>query len=628
MEMIPTLLPMPVDFKSNQGMCDLGQKHLILLECDPPHAILSSALRLQAAFDFHLQTLFQLYAGKTPQLEQVGITLRMEQSLPLQPQGYYLQISPSGILIEAHQAEGIFYACCTLIQLVEYYASHQDNSQQLPLGCLPCLEIRDWPNFQHRGVMLDVSRDKVPTMQTMFDLVDMLSSWKINQLQLYTEHTFAYQMHPEVWAGASPFTGEEILKLDAYCRERFVELVPNQNSFGHMEHWLNHPQYLHLAEAPHGFDFPWGHSETPFSLCPLDPHSLAFLQGLYNELLPHFSSRQFNVGCDETFDLGQGRSMAECERLGTDRVYLDFLLKLHHDVTRRGYRMQFWGDMIISQPELLKELPGDVVALEWGYEADHPFAEHGGKLAQAGISFYVCPGTSAWNSLAGRTDNCLANLANAAQNGLKTGAEGYLITDWGDNGHWQVLPVSFLGFAVGAAYAWSLPANRDLHIPEALSLFAFTDRFAKMGSMFYQLGNIYRRLELEPPNVSILFTVLQKPMPEWREYWQPDTAVQLFRNTLDYLDQIVSHNQRFSTQQSDDELIKRELELTQQLLRHACLRALHAFGSPEFTPRFLLQHLEDIITEYRSIWLLRNRPGGLSDSLAYFEIAKKEYQES
>ena len=54
--------------------------------------------------------------------------------------------------------------------------------------------------------MLDISRDKVPTMPTLFALVDRLAEWKINQLQLYIEHTFAYRGHEEVWRNADPMT--------------------------------------------------------------------------------------------------------------------------------------------------------------------------------------------------------------------------------------------------------------------------------------------------------------------------------------------------------------------------------------------------------------------------------------
>ena len=81
---------------------------------------------------------------------------------------------------------------------------------------------------------------------------------------------------------------------------------------------------------------------------------------------------------------------------------------------------------------------------------NHPFDEHGAQFAQAGLPFYVCPGTSSWNSIGGRTDNALGNLRSAAENGLKHGASGYLNTDWGDNGHWQSLPISESGLCAWA----------------------------------------------------------------------------------------------------------------------------------------------------------------------------------
>ncbi len=297
------------------------------------------------------------------------------------------------------------------------------------------------PTFPVRGVMLDISRNKVPSMATLYSLVDLLAGLKINHLQLYTEHTFAYSAHREVWADASPMTAEEVLLLDSYCRERFIELAPNQNSFGHLQGWLRLPRYRELAECPGGFEWPWGgRSEEPFSLDPSNPGSLRLLEGLFDELLPNFTSRLFNVGCDETFDLGQGKSRQLCGRMGKGRVYLDFLRKIHKLVSVRGRTMLYWGDIIMEHPELVHELPDDAVALEWGYEANHPFDEHGAKLGASGVPWWVCPGTSSWNSFAGRTENCLGNLRSAARSGMAHGATGFLNTDWGDNGHWQFLP--------------------------------------------------------------------------------------------------------------------------------------------------------------------------------------------
>jgi hypothetical protein len=140
------------------------------------------------------------------------------------------------------------------------------------------------PDLKIRGFMLDISRNKVPTLKTAIALVDLLASFKYNQLQLYIEHTFAYQHHREVWDKADPFTGTEILLLDAHCRKRFIDLVPNQSSCGHLHKFLMHKRYEALAECPEGVDFgvrPSGSRDAPFSLCPTDPRSLDFVSGLY-----------------------------------------------------------------------------------------------------------------------------------------------------------------------------------------------------------------------------------------------------------------------------------------------------------------------------------------------------------
>ncbi len=623
---MPCLLPAPRSLLLTGGMCNLADLGIIWLQAEHPQLLLSSAERLQSAILLVFTSGPQIYAGQISELDAGSIILRMVTNSQMMPQGYHLQVTPRTILIEASTEAGIFYACCTLIQLIQLYTRQPLYDLEVPPGALPCLEITDWPDYPNRGVMLDISRDKVPSMETILNLTEMLASWKINQLQLYTEHTFAYQQHPQVWAEASPFTGEEIMRLDDFCRARYIELVPNQNSFGHLEHWLRLPHYKPLAEAPDGFDFPWGHQDGPFSLCPLDEGSLDLLSGLYDELLPHFTSLQFNIGCDETFDLGQGRSKAECERLGTGRVYLDFLLKIHELVEKHGHRMQFWGDIIMAHPELVPELPKDCLALEWGYEADHPFDEHGAKFAQAGLPFYVCPGTSSWNSIAGRTDNSLGNLANAAQNGLKYGASGYLVTDWGDNGHWQTLPVSYLGFAAGAAYSWCFEANQRLDTPQALDLYAFQDTGAAMGKLAYDLGNVYRQVGIEPPNSSALFIVLQHPVEEWKAYMDTDTAIRAFRKAQGAIDQANHGLSQCTPQAGDRQVLLREFKQTIALLNHACMRALFIYRSGNYTAKSLSNDLDAIVEEFRQVWLLRDRPGGLEDSLSYFSKTQNTYQ--
>ncbi len=609
------LLPTPRHLTWLEGNFTFTDGRLVLLDSRQAQAVRFAGLRFCAAAQEHLGVDWEVIASSAVPAGQVGLTLAIMPEAVAQPEGYRLRVAPEGITVYGRDAAGVFYGVCTLIQLV----------QQTAGGALPCLDIADWPDFPARGVMLDVSRDKVPMLETLFALVDRLASWKVNQVQLYTEHTFAYRQHPEVWEHASPLTGAEILALDAYCRERFVELVPNQNSFGHMKPWLIHERYAHLAETHGEIKTPWG-SYTfpgPFSLAPEHPGSLELIRSLYDELLPHFTSRQINVGCDETIDLGQGASKAACEARGEGRVYLDFLLKIYQDVTRRGYTMQFWGDIITQHPDLVSQLPRDVIALEWGYEFDHPFDEHGAQFAAAGVPFYVCPGTATWNSLVGRTDNALGNLRNAAENGLKHGATGYLNTDWGDRGHWQYLPMSYLGFGVGAAYSWCLEANQTLDVPQAIGRFAFDDPSGAMGKIAYDLGNVYQVPHVPRiHNSSVLFHLLQGAAGDEERF--KDVTVEDFETTQKRIDAILASLSDVQMQCPDADLVKREFANAGRLLRHACRRALQLLGQ-ETDNAAMRADLEEAIAEHKALWLARNRPGGLADSLKHFDALQNVY---
>ncbi len=306
----------------------------------------------------------------------------------------------------------------------------------------------------------------------MIELIDLLMVLRYNHLELYFEDVFAYPGHEKVWQQTGTISPEDIEFLDSECRARGIELVPNQNSFGHLTGWLSKPEYRHLAEAPDGFSDPWGsHRPYPFSLSPAVDEVDGFLDELYTDLLPHFTSRRFNVGLDETFDLGQGRSAGLIAELAsqdpspaarhnaTGRVYLDMLQRVHRLVATSGRTMYFWSDIIQNHPDLISELPPSVVAIEWGYEADHDFDSRCRRLHEAGIPFLTAPGTSVWNSVAGRLSNAAENIANAVEATLRYDGRGILLTDWGDNGHVPPPRLSRPLIVLAAARSWNPSAT-------------------------------------------------------------------------------------------------------------------------------------------------------------------------
>ena len=452
--------------------------------------------------------------------------------------------------------------------------------------------------FAVRSYMLDISRDKVPTMGTLKQLVEILEKFNYNQLQLYTEHTFAYSKHEAVWKDASPMTAQEIRELDLFCAMHGIDLVPNQNSFGHLERWLVKPEYNHLAELPRGgAPLPWGgFKKDPTTLCPTDPASLDFLASLYDELLPNFESRLFNIGCDETFDLlGEGRSADAVKEKGEGRVYLDFLLKVAELVRKRGKRPMFWGDVILRHPELVPELPKDLIALDWGYEGNHPFMDEAAKFAAAGLDFYVCPGTSSWNSLAGRVENMRENMIAAERAGHLHGAKGFMVTDWGDGGHWQPLAASLPGLILGGNLAYSGASAAKMDLEDALNAVMGVP----LGGTLLRLGTLYLRGGALRANASELFRILANDRGYSRHPGLTDPVLA----EISSIAEGCRHDAARFAGGAYPNVWAQEIMYMANLVDAACNRR------DEKRLRFLRE-------EHGRVWRLRNREGGRADSLA------------
>jgi hexosaminidase len=544
---------------------------------------------------------------------------------PNHPEGYALTISNKGIEISFRETGGLRAAAATLRQLLREYGRR-----------LPCLKIRDWPDFARRGVMLDVSRGRVPKLETLLDLAEKLSDFKINELQLYTEHTFAYKKYKSIWQSWGALTGKEIRILDARCRELGIDLVPNQNSFGHLRYFLADPRLKKLAEISRpyesGGDAPSpanGSDEgvaatflrRPTTLAPSHPGALPFLRSLYNELLPNFSSGFFNIGGDETWDLGKGRSKKLCATKGKGRVYLDFLGKIHDEVKAQEKKMMFWGDIILKYPKLISQLPKNVVALNWGYEANHPFEKEAAQFAKARIPFYVCPGTSTWQTLIGKHDNALANLRAAAKAGKKFGAIGFLNTDWGDGGHPQPLAVSWPMFAAGAALAWNANSLDEKSLLAVLSRDVFEDPGGKVAEAGFRLGFAHQKLGVNTPNETPLGTVIAAPESADRELfcrnglkWFAKIPANKIRAALKEIKKQRKHLSTAKPKSKSGIILAAELDLAARMAEQSCQfmlwQQMVAEGKPPAAGRLAQQgvrELRKLEKDFDSYWPLRNK---------------------
>ena len=393
-------------------------------------------------------------------------------------QGYTISMrKPWTIKLTGCTSQGLFYGAVTLSQLWKATAWLNVDSAQVG-----GFRVTDYPSIQHRGVLYDVTRNRVPKMSYLKQLVNLFASLKYNELQLYCEHAFAYKDHNTVWKGCSPITHEELTELSAFCAHRHIRLVANQNTLGHMHRWLKYPEYNDMSECPEGHASPFTLDKEPFSLDPTDDRTIKLATELLDEIRGTLRCRDVvNVNLDEAFDLGLGKSKRKCNESGIATVYMEYLQKLvEHCYSKKISEMMIWSDFFYNRPGSIASIPREkkpkllandtaadacrysglnVTVLEWGYEDNHPFERHCKRFAKAGIPFYVCPGTSSWTSFSGRTTNAIRNLHMAAAAGKRHGAKGYLVTEWGDSGHLQSPSIAYLPFVVGASASWGTAIN-------------------------------------------------------------------------------------------------------------------------------------------------------------------------
>ena len=366
--------------------------------------------------------------------------------------------------------------------------------------------------------MLDISRGKVPSLKTLYEVVDFLSDVKCNQVQLYIEgFSFGYPSFQHLWEKTeTPLLPAEIKKLDAYCEERFIELVPNQNSLGHMAEWLKTDEYKDLAECPEGYKL-FGLIDMKSTLSPSNPKSLALVQQMSDDLLPNFTSNKFNVNLDEPFELGKSKDHPIDNPKEIAKVYMTYAKQLNDYVKGKGKKMMMWGDIVSKSPEIIPEMPKDITLLEWRYESFQSFDQICQQYQKAGLHYMVCPGTSTWTSFTGKTDNMLGNVENAANSAIKYGASGLLMTDWGNTPHLQYLTASYAGFAYASALSWNNTNDSKANLGNYLSTAVFNDTTNKIGQLILEMGRYDQFEEYIMPamtttGLSYMFGMMDKPM--------------------------------------------------------------------------------------------------------------------
>jgi hypothetical protein len=416
---------------------------------------------------------FGLRLSHSPRGNLPKLALRPEAG----EEDYAVQIRSNEIICSASADAGLLYGVQTLRQLIR--ANRRD-------GQLPCLDIRDWPSLRWRCFQDDMTRGPSPKMEVLKLQADLGAFFKMNLVSYYMEHQFAFKGHPLIGPKDGSLTPEELKAWVAYAKPLGLDILGNQQSFGHFYHILKHDQYASLRE-------------NGSILCPLNEGTYRLLDEMYAEVCPLTPFSMFNVCCDETEGLGGGPSKVRAEKIGVGGVYVEHIRRVHDLLKEKyGKRMMMWGDIILKHPENLKDIPKDTIMLTWGYGASPSFEHQIVPFAKSGFKFFVCPGVSNWSRILPDFGCATVNIQNFVRDGVKHGAIGMLNTDWEDDGESHNAP-TWHGDAWGAECAWNASTtspeefNRRIgavlfgekgdHFGRAIELLTKTHRLAGMDAM-------------------------------------------------------------------------------------------------------------------------------------------------
>src|SRR3989339_539688 len=479
----------------------------------------------------------------------------------LSKEAYGIKVDKTGIQIFYGTVNGLFYGVKSLIQL-----------HKIKKGKIPYLNLSDEPDLEFRGFMLDISRNKIPKLDTLKKYVDILSDLKYNHFELYIEgFSYFYPSFEHLYnEGMTPITPKEYRALEKYANARMIDLVPCHNGLGHMTAWLKH--YPELAVMPDGMFF-WGSHRDPSTINPLDERSLELVKSFYKDALKSTKSNYFNINLDEPYELGHGKTEEEAKKIGVGELYLNYVLKLYDFMKDNNKTPLIWGDVLNHYPDALAKLPKDLIFVDWGYDYDYPFHKTLKQLGDLGVKFLAAPGTSSWN----------ARIHN--QREMREYINLFVVED-------------LLGRTVQLML--DLGTYVDYETP-------YTYNASKLVSLFTVAKH------LNPHDLQGSFYLLYKD--------HPYGLMSNFSFMLDKMSALETAISKLRFSKNDDILIQSEM-LTSVRLVKSFMMVVRMHGqhvtSTEFNDykKWLARHYAPLMKEFKKLWLKRNKSGGLDESMA------------
>ena len=293
-----------------------------------------------------------------------------DASLP--SEGYILSVTPSGVSAHSSSAAGRFYAVQTLRQLAR---ANADDTLTFP-----CVEIRDFPRFGWRGVMLDESRHFFGKAAVK-RILEQMARYKLNVFHWHLTDNQGWRLpvlkrpdlapacstrgcsgnHMDVWDvyedrdyGPWYYTEKDIREIVRFAAERQIRIVPEVDVPGHSGAVLGtHPELGCGGKGGNVY-------------CIGNPETLRFLDDVFDSVVELFPGETVHIGCDEVGKDGW-KSCAACQAFMKEKGIGDenglqawVAAYVAERLAKKGRRIAGWDELAFEGT-----IPDGGVILEW-----------------------------------------------------------------------------------------------------------------------------------------------------------------------------------------------------------------------------------------------------------------------
>lgn len=295
----------------------------------------------------------------------------------------------------------------------------------LPIKAQASIEERT-QDFKIRGFHLDL-RIQVMTPQALKEFANELSDMEINTLVMEWEGTYPFKKHATI-SNRFSYTREEVKDFISYCEDLKIQVIPLQQSLGHVEYILRNPRYSNLKEDRKNIS----------QLCPIEVSgNKALFTELFSDLAKMHNSDYIHIGGDETHLLGHCQKCAKKVREhGKSKLFVDHMKMIAGIVMGLGKTPVMWADIILKYPEAASEIPKETIFVDWnyGWDIDH-FGDISG-LQKKGFSFWGAPAIRCHPDNWYVTDwaTHFKNQKEFIPYARKAGYKGLIMTSWSTTG--------------------------------------------------------------------------------------------------------------------------------------------------------------------------------------------------